>query len=51
MEAGFEVLLLKRDEAENGLNSQALARRFRALEAEDLRTRGALLILRKPGTA
>ncbi len=46
--AGFEILLLKRDHGSRGLETRALAQRFQILDEEDLETRGALLILRKP---
>jgi SAM-dependent methyltransferase len=46
--AGFEVLFLKRDYGNHGLSVEALAPRFQGLDAEDLRTRGAVLILRRP---
>jgi SAM-dependent methyltransferase len=46
--AGFEMLRLKRDYGSRGLSVEALAPRFQVLDAEDLRTRGAVLILRKP---
>jgi SAM-dependent methyltransferase len=47
-QAGFEILLLKRDYGSRGLSVDALSPRFQGLGAEDLRTRGAVLILRKP---
>jgi hypothetical protein len=47
-QAGFEVLLLRRDYTSLGLSVDALSPRFRAFDVEDLRTRGAVLILRKP---
>jgi SAM-dependent methyltransferase len=47
-QAGFELLLLKRDYDSGGLSVDALSPRFQALDAEDLRTRGAVLMLRKP---
>jgi SAM-dependent methyltransferase len=46
-EVGFEVLLSKRNYDGHGLNVHALARRFQVLEAEDVQTRVAMLILRK----
>jgi SAM-dependent methyltransferase len=48
--AGFEMLLLKRDYGNGGLSEEALAPRFQAVDAEDLRTRGAVMIMRKPPT-
>lgn len=45
--AGFEVLLLRRDYEGSGLCADALAKRFRVLDGEDLQTRGATLVLRK----
>jgi hypothetical protein len=45
--AGFEVLLLRRDYEGSGLCADALAKRFRVLDGEDLRTRGATLVLQK----
>jgi SAM-dependent methyltransferase len=46
--AGFEVLHLDRECASGGLNVNALSPPFQALDAEDLHTRGAMLILQKP---
>src|SRR5207245_650603 len=43
-EVGFEVLLLKREDSRGGLSVNALSKRFQALDAEDLRTRRAMLI-------
>ena len=45
--AGFEVLSLTRDFDSSGLNASALAKRFQIFDSEDLRTRGAILVLRK----
>jgi SAM-dependent methyltransferase len=45
---GFTVLLLSQDYGTGGLGSNALSRRFQALSVEDVQTRGAMLILRKP---
>lgn len=51
--AGFEVLLAARDYENTrdydrrGLHASALAKRFQILDSEDLRTRGAMLVLRK----
>jgi SAM-dependent methyltransferase len=44
---GFQVLLLRRKYDTSGLNVDALSQRFQALDLEDVRTRGALLILCK----
>jgi SAM-dependent methyltransferase len=46
--AGFEILHMKRYSGRAGLDPAALSPRFRTLDSEDLKTRGALLILRKP---
>jgi hypothetical protein len=46
--AGFEVILLKRDYDRDGLNLQSHAPRLKVSDPEDLCTRGAILILRKP---
>jgi SAM-dependent methyltransferase len=45
---GFTVLLLRQDHGSGGLGMEALSQRFQALSAEDVQTRGAMLILRKP---
>lgn len=45
--AGFEVLLLKRDYDTSGIIPRSLSPRFRCLDNEDSRTRGARMILRK----
>ncbi len=45
--AGFEVLAIKREYDNKGLNRHALAPRFQILDSEDARTRGAMLILQK----
>ena len=45
---GFEVLLLGQSHGSDGLGIKALSQRFQALSAEDVQTRGAMLILRKP---
>ncbi len=45
---GFEIVHLDRQWADDGLNVEALAPRFRALESDDRRTHGAMLILRRP---
>lgn len=46
-DAGFEILHVGRKYGEGGLERAALSPRFQTLNDEDLRTRGALLILRK----
>jgi SAM-dependent methyltransferase len=45
---GLETVFLKQDSSADGLNRQDLSARFRALDASDLRTRGAVLVVRKP---
>lgn len=45
---GFEILLVKREYDNTGLDARDLAPRFRTISDDDLRTRGAMLILRKP---
>src|SRR5262245_46164212 len=45
---GFDILLVHREENDKGLAAPALSRRFRHLDLEDLRTRVAMLILRRP---
>jgi hypothetical protein len=45
---GLEVLFLSQDHGSDGLGVKALSQRFQALSAEDVQTRGAMLILRKP---
>jgi SAM-dependent methyltransferase len=47
-QAGFDVLSLRRYQSSPGLGLDALSPRFQRLDAEDARTRGAFLILRKP---
>ena len=47
-EAGFEILHVRSTYGHGGLDRAALSPRFQSLDAEDLKTRGALLILRKP---
>jgi hypothetical protein len=47
-QAGFGVLLLRRHYYDHGLSIDALSPRFQRLDPEDARTRGAVLILRKP---
>lgn len=44
---GFEILLLKKDYRNDGLRVAQLSPRFQSLDAEDLQTRGAMLVLRK----
>jgi SAM-dependent methyltransferase len=44
---GFEVVLVKREIDGTGLGSKRLSSRFRGLDYEDIRTCGALLVLRK----
>jgi hypothetical protein len=44
---GFEILLLHKNSATNGLKPEQLSVRFRTLDADDLQTRGATLVLRK----
>jgi SAM-dependent methyltransferase len=45
--AGFEVVHAHRDYGERGLGKSALSQQFQTLNDDDLRTRGAVLILRK----
>ena len=45
--SSFEILLLERDYATSGIEIPMLSKRFRLLDTEDSRTRGARLILRK----
>lgn len=45
---GFELLLIKREEAPHGLETPALATRFRKMDATDALTSGVYLILKKP---
>jgi SAM-dependent methyltransferase len=45
---GFEVLCQEREYASGGLPVDALTKKFRAFDDEDLQTRGAMVILRKP---
>jgi hypothetical protein len=45
---GFDVLGLTRDSHSGGLPTEVLAPRYHALDEDDLRTCGAVLILRKP---
>jgi SAM-dependent methyltransferase len=46
-DAGFNVVLLRRDYADGGIKAENLSHRFQVLDKEDARTRGAILILRK----
>jgi len=48
---GFELLLIERNQAPNGLEVQALASRFRQMNADDACTSGVFLILQKPKSA
>ena len=45
--AGFEILLLRRDYGHGGIRTESLPHPFRLLGNEDAQTRGAILILRK----
>ena len=45
---GFELLLLQTEYDTGGLRGQALSRQKRVFHREDVRTRGVMLILRKP---
>jgi hypothetical protein len=45
--AGFEIIHVHKDYDESGLDHSALYQDFQVLDSEDLRTRGAVLILRK----
>jgi len=45
---GFELLLIKREQAPHGLETPALAPRFRKMDATDALTSGVYLILQKP---
>lgn len=45
---GFEVVALDKEHGSGGLPVSALSKKFQALDTEDLQTRGALVILRKP---
>jgi hypothetical protein len=46
--AGFEIIQLQKESSDGGLGRNALAKRFRVLNDEDLETRVAIVILRKP---
>ena len=50
-QAGFEVVEVEPEQDDGGLPLEKLAMRFRTLGAEDLRTSGAMIVLRKPQTA
>jgi SAM-dependent methyltransferase len=45
--SGLEIVAVSRDYDDNGLPNRFLAPRFQKLDAEDSRTRGAVLLLRK----
>jgi SAM-dependent methyltransferase len=45
--AGFRVLAVERDYNNEGYGISGLTRRFRVLEEEDVRTQGAVMVLRK----
>ena len=45
---GFDILWSEREYASDGLPVTSLMKQYQALDAEDLKTRGAMLILRKP---
>jgi SAM-dependent methyltransferase len=45
---GLEVVFIKQDSNSSGVSQQELSRRLRSLDAGDLGTSGAVLILRKP---
>jgi len=45
--SGFDVLLLQKEYGSNALDVTDLSSQFRALNSEDLRTRGVMLVLRK----
>jgi SAM-dependent methyltransferase len=46
-QVGLKVIYLKQQSDNNGLNHQSMSGRFRKLDAEDIRTCGAVMILRK----
>jgi len=48
---GFELLLIERHQAPNGLEVQDLASRFRQMDADDAHTSGVFFILQKPKSA
>jgi hypothetical protein len=45
--AGFEIIHVHKDYGDSGLDPSVLSKHFQVLDGEDLRTRGAVLILRK----
>jgi hypothetical protein len=45
--AGFEIIHVHKDYGDTGLDPSALSQEFQQLDSEDLRIRGAVLILRK----
>jgi hypothetical protein len=45
--AGFEIIHVHKDYGDSGLDPYALSKHFQVLDGEDLRTRGAVLILCK----
>jgi hypothetical protein len=47
-EAGFELVTVLQNQGEGGIERSRLAERYRALSDEDLRTRNAFLVARKP---
>jgi hypothetical protein len=49
--AGFDVLRLQKHYGNGGLEVNSLSKDFQALDQEDLRVRGAVVILRKPNAA
>jgi hypothetical protein len=44
---GFEILLLKKDYRNDGLKAAQLLPCYQALDAEDLQTRGAVMVLQR----
>jgi len=50
-QAGFEVLQVDTQYGSGGLAAEELSPRFKHLAADDLATRGAMVVLRKPGSA
>jgi hypothetical protein len=46
-DSGFDVLMLQKEYVHSSLDVTDLSSRFRALDSEDLRTRGVMLVLRK----
>ena len=47
--SGLEIMLLKKDYRNDGLKAAQLLPRYQTLDAEDLQTRGAMMVLRKRG--